>query len=60
MSYNIGDRVRIMPETFGAGVNRPGEKQSHANLDKRANVHPLPGTVTFINRRWRWYQVTFW
>ena len=54
----LGDRVRIVPVTFGAGADRPGEKGKHAELIKRA-VKPLPGTVTYVHPSGRWYQVTF-
>lgn len=57
---NLGDRVRLVPQTFGAGVDRPGYSRNHAVLvDKRTPVKPLPGTVTYVHPTHRWYQVTF-
>lgn len=56
---NIGDRIMKQPETFGTGIDRPGENAKHTALSLRGSVGPLPGTVTYINHKRRWYQVTF-
>lgn len=55
---NVGDRVMIKPQTFGNGADRPDDHHHTAKAIKPP-APPLPGTVTFINARRRWYQVTF-
>ena len=57
MSYKLGDRVSMIPQTFGTGIEKPGESASHTKAELKKNIKPLPGTVTFVNKRW--YQVTF-
>ena len=56
---NVGDRVRVIPSTFGMGVDKPGETASHTRSDYNHKPKPLPGTVTYIHPSGRWYQVTF-
>jgi hypothetical protein len=56
---NIGDRVSIVPQTFGNGTDKPGDAALHARLDYEKRVEPQPGTVTYIHPSGRWYQVTF-
>lgn len=56
----VGDRVRMTPQTFGAGTDRPGETaKKHIDWIQREPVPPLPGTVTYVHPSGRWYQVTF-
>ena len=55
---NIGDRVMIKPETFGNGFDRP-DTHNHTAKSVRPPVPPMPGEVTYINRKRRWFQVTF-
>lgn len=57
MSYKIGDRVSMIPQTFGTGIEKPGDGASHTKAELKKNIEPLPGTVTFVSKRW--YQVTF-
>lgn len=56
---HVGQRVRMTPETFGAGVDRPGENAKHTVLALRPQMTRWPGTVTYIHPSGRWYQVTF-
>jgi hypothetical protein len=53
----IGDRVSIIPTTFGVGIDKPGDNSTHTIKSLRKNIKPQAGTVTFISSRW--YQVTF-
>lgn len=56
----VGDRIMIRPQTFGAGVDRPGENAKHTALILRPKAPVMwPGTVTYIHPSGRWYQVTF-
>lgn len=60
MSYKVGDRVHIKPDTFGQGVDKPGANANHTTHALRPEpTYPLPGTVTYVHPRGRWYQVTF-
>ena len=59
MSYEIGDRVSMIPQTFGTGIYRPGDGTGHTKNELKQEVKPQPGTVTFIHPKRRWYQVTF-
>ena len=58
MGMKVGDRITIKPQTFGNGADRPDDHH-HTALAIKPPAPPLPGTVTFINARRRWYQVTF-
>ena len=42
--YQVGDRVEVIPTTFGVETKRKVK---------------YPGTVTYVNEAKRWYQVTF-
>lgn len=49
----LGDRVRMIPETFGSGL---AEKKAKGFIELRPVQN---GTVTYIHPSDRWYQVTF-
>lgn len=55
----LGDRVRIVPATFGNGVHSPGESHDPKYELTRNPPKPLPGTVTYVHPTRPWYQVTF-
>lgn len=59
MSYKAGDRVSLIPLTFGAGFDKPGEGATHTKKVLKNEIKPLPGTVTYVHPKGRWYQVTF-
>ena len=59
MNYKVGERVSMIPQTFGTGVDKPGEGMGHTKNELKREIRPLAGTVTFVHPRGRWYQVTF-
>ena len=50
----IGDRVWMVPETFGQKV----DDRSKARITPETGIFQS-GTVTYIHPSGRWYQVTF-
>lgn len=53
-TFNIGDRVSLQPVTFGEGEMGLGPQRG-CMMKKQT----YPGTVTYINAKRGWYQVTF-
>ena len=52
----VGDRIRIVPETFGNSTLGTPKKGQGVHEAKRT---AYPGTVTYVHPRGRWFQVTF-
>lgn len=53
----VGDRIRVVPQTFGnqlvLGIPKNGQ-----GVDERRR-EAFPGTVTYVHPTGRWFQVTF-
>ena len=49
----IGERISIQPDTFGSDLKLEKDR-GFCKMRKS-----YPGTVTYIHRSGRWYQVTF-
>ena len=51
--YFVGQRVTAQPVTFGSDLL----KETDQGFCKARQFYP--GTITYINEKHRWYQVTF-